>query len=85
MSKIHSVVAALVIALVAVVSFVIELPIKVFFTVVTTVTYLIFMLLAPLTRHMKATNVTDAIIDYAWSFNFILVREMVKKYKSALL
>lgn len=82
--KIHSFVSAIAIAIVAIVSFMLELPVKVFFFMLTTALYLIAVLFAPLTRNIKATYMTDALIDYAWSFKFIIVNAVVDKYKDAL-
>lgn len=82
MSKIHVILSYVVVLLVAVVSAIIELPVKIAAFTILAVIYLFALLTAPLFR--KVNWSLDKLIDYAFSFEFVFASFMVNKYRDAL-
>ena len=86
MSKIHVFLSFVVVLLVATISTIIELPIKIASFTILAVIYLLALPVAPLAASLvsKAHWTFDKLIDYAFSFKFVFVTFMTKKYIDAL-
>lgn len=84
MSKIHVILSYIVVLLVAIISAIIELPIKIASFTIVAILYLIALLLAPIVDKVRSTQTFDNLVKYAFSFKFIFAKAMVNKYIDAL-
>jgi hypothetical protein len=84
MSKIHVILSYIVVLLVAIISAIVELPIKIASFIIVAIIYLLVLLLAPIAIKMRSTQTLDNLVEYAFSFKFIFAKAMVNKYIDAL-
>lgn len=84
MSKIHVILSYIVVLLVAIISTIIELPIKIASFTIVAILYLIALLLAPIVDKMRSIQTFSNFVEYAFSFKFIFANAMVTKYIHAL-
>ena len=83
MSKIYIVAAYIVILLVATIVFALEMVAKAILFAFTLTLCFVLMLLAPLITNRRL-QFMDPLMDYAFSFKFIVVSAVVNKYANAL-